>query len=94
VTIFRVIQELLNHAVEHSRATSVHINLDLGEGLVHVSVEDNGSGFEDVEALISSDSDRFGMATLRERVEMLGGDVQFDTAPERGTKVTFELPLP
>jgi two-component system sensor histidine kinase DegS len=94
VTVFRVIQELLNQAVEQGRASSVHINMDLGEDAVRVSVEDNGNGFEDVEALLSSESDRFGMATLRERVEMLAGDVQFETAPERGTKVMFELPLP
>jgi two-component system sensor histidine kinase DegS len=92
VTIFRLTQELLNNAAEHAHATSVQIGLDLGDDLVRVSVEDNGSGFELTEALTSPDADRLGLAMMRERVEMLGGRIYFDSSVGRGTKVSFELP--
>jgi two-component system sensor histidine kinase DegS len=93
VTIFRLIQELLNNAVEYGHATSVQIGLDLGDELARVSIEDNGSGFELTETLNSPDADRLGLATMRERIEMLGGHIQFDSSVGRGTKVGFELPV-
>jgi two-component system sensor histidine kinase DegS len=92
VTIFRLTQELLNNAAEYAHATSIQISLDLGDDLVRVSVEDNGSGFELTEALNSPDADRLGLAMMRERVEMLGGRIYFDSSVGRGTKVSFELP--
>lgn len=94
VTIFRIIQELLNNAYEHGHATSIQINLDMGDDLVRVSVEDNGSGFELSDALASQTADQFGLATIRERVEMLGGEIHFDSGVGRGTKVSFEIPVP
>jgi two-component system sensor histidine kinase DegS len=93
VTIFRLVQELLNNAVEYGHASSVQINLDIGDELVRVSVEDNGSGFELTDSLTSPDADRLGLATMRERVEMLGGQIRFDSGVGRGTKVSFDLPV-
>ena len=94
VTVFRLIQELLNNAVEYGRATNIQIHLDLGDELVRASVEDNGSGFELTDTLTSPDVERLGLATMRERIEMLGGQINFDSKPGRGTKVSFELPIP
>jgi two-component system sensor histidine kinase DegS len=93
VTVFRLIQELLNNAVDYGNASSVQINLDIGDNLARVSVEDNGSGFEIDEMLNSPEADQLGLTTMRERVEMLGGQIQFDSGPGRGTKIGFELPL-
>jgi two-component system sensor histidine kinase DegS len=93
VTVFRLIQELLNNAVEFSRATSVHIGLDIGDDLVRVSVEDNGTGFEFTEVLNSPHAEEMGLTTMRERVEMLGGQIHVDSGLGRGTKVGFELPI-
>ncbi len=93
VTIFRIVQELLNNAVEHAHATNVQITLDVGDDRVYVSVEDNGSGFELSDTLTSPDADKLGLATMRERVEMLGGQLYFDSGLGRGTKVSFEFPV-
>jgi two-component system sensor histidine kinase DegS len=93
VTIFRLVQELLNNAYEYGHASNIQINLDVGDELVRVSVEDDGSGFELTETLASPDADRLGLATMRERVEMLGGQIHFDSGLGRGTKISFELPV-
>jgi two-component system sensor histidine kinase DegS len=93
VTIFRLVQELLNNAVEHAHATTVQINLDIGDDVARVSVEDNGSGFELTESLTSPEAEVLGLATMRERVEMLGGQIHFDSGLGRGTKVSFNLPV-
>lgn len=92
VTIFRLIQELMNNAVEHGQASTVQINVDMTETQVLVSVEDNGSGFEINDVLNSPDADRLGLATMRERIEMLDGQIRFDSSTGRGTKISFELP--
>jgi two-component system sensor histidine kinase DegS len=93
VTIFRLVQELLNNAVEHGHATTVQINLDIGDDAARVSVEDNGSGFELTDSLTSAEAEKLGLSTMRERVEMLGGQIHFDSSLGRGTKVSFDLPV-
>jgi two-component system sensor histidine kinase DegS len=93
VTVFRIVQALLNNAVEFGQASSIQINLDMGDDLIRASVEDNGSGYELTEALNTPDAERLGLATMRERVEMLGGQIHFDSDRRRGTKVSLELPV-
>jgi len=93
VTIFRIVQELLNNASEYSHASSVQINLDVGDDMVRIVVEDNGSGFELDDLLTSPEADRLGLPTMRERVEMLGGQFHCDSSPGRGTRVAFEIPV-
>jgi len=93
VTIFRLIQQLINNAVDYSNASKIQINLDVGDDRARVSVEDNGRGFDLSESLTSPDLDRLGLATMRERVEMLGGQIRFDSGVGRGTKVSFDLPV-
>ncbi len=93
VTTFRVIQDLLTNAHEHSHASSVQVSLDMGEERVRASVEDDGDGFELTEALASPEAEQLGLATMRERVEMLGGQMHFDSDLGQGTKIDFELPV-
>lgn len=93
VTAFRIIQELLNNAQEYSHASSVQINVDVEDESIHVSVEDDGDGFDLTDALVSAEAERLGLTTMRERVEMLGGQIQVDSGLGRGTKVSFDLPV-
>lgn len=92
VTIFRVIQELVHIGREYSRATSIKVSLDMGNDEARVIVEDNGSGFELDENLETQEGKHLGLGTLRERIEMLGGDITFDTKPGQGFRVSFSLP--
>jgi two-component system sensor histidine kinase DegS len=94
VTIFRVIQELLNNAIDISQATNIQINLDMGDDQVRVAVEDNGSGFDQAELTGGTTAQEMGLDTLRERVEMLQGDFLVESDPGRGTRVVLEIPLP
>lgn len=92
-TIFRVIQELVKNARDHAHCTSIEVTLDIDETWVKASVEDNGTGF-DVDAVMQA-VDQYktiGLATLRERVEMLGGQLNIDSGVGRGTKVSLEIP--
>ncbi len=94
VTIFRVIQELLNNAREHAHATRIQVNVDIDETAVRASVEDNGGGFNPQEVLAAGASHKgLGLITLRERIEMLGGRFQIESSLGRGTRASFEIPV-
>ncbi|HOC20852.1 MAG: sensor histidine kinase [Chloroflexi bacterium] len=93
VAIFRLIQELVNIGREHGRATSIKITMDLGESQARIGIEDNGSGFELDEALTSPNAVRLGLLPLRERVEMLGGEITFSSSIGQGMRTTCTLPI-
>jgi two-component system sensor histidine kinase DegS len=89
VMIFRAIQELLGNAARHSQAAAVKMHVDMGNDRVRVSVDDNGRGF-DAEAVRSGNS--LGLKLIQERVEMLGGKLDVDTAPGKGARIVFSVP--
>jgi two-component system sensor histidine kinase DegS len=93
VTIFRMIQELLTNVNAHAHATHAQVMLDFQNGSVIASVEDDGSGF-DVSEVQGPTQQRkgLGLATIQERAEMLGGNVQIESRIGRGTKVRIEIP--
>ncbi len=93
VTIFRVLQALIHLAREQDRATSINVHLFMEEDEVRVDLEDNGAGFEIDEGLTSPDAARLNLPTLRERIEMLGGEINFFGAPGQGIRVNFSLPI-
>ncbi len=94
VTIFRMIQELLTNVQKHAHATYVQVSLDFQDRVVVATVEDDGSGFDLNEVQSDAQPRRgLGLATIRERTEMLGGTVQVESRIGRGTRVRIEIPL-
>jgi two-component system sensor histidine kinase DegS len=92
-TIFRVVQGLMTNAREHAHCTNIEVSLDIDDEWVRASVEDNGTGFDVEEVMQAVDQYKtIGLATLRERVEMLGGQLDIDSGVGRGTKVSLEIP--
>ncbi len=67
--------------------------MDLGESQARIGIEDNGSGFELDEALTSPNAVRLGLLPLRERVEMLGGEITFSSSIGQGMRTTCTLPI-
>ncbi len=96
--VYRLAQECFNNIAKHSQASNVNISLTLADGILRLNVEDDGVGFQVSEALAKQNS--FGLAGMRERVTLLGGN--FEVASERGsgrkrkqgTRITTELPIP
>lgn len=93
VLAFRAIQELLNNARTHSQCTQIRITLDVDESYARAVVEDNGKGF-DVGAVLAPDQKQhIGLSTLKEKVELLGGQLQIASVLGQGTKATVEIPI-
>lgn len=83
--VYRLVQECINNIAKHSQARTVNISVHSSDGLLQVSVEDDGVGFTVEEALAKRDS--FGLAGLRERVALLGGVVRIESHPRGAPKV-------
>lgn len=94
VAIFRIIQHLLKNVRLHADASHVQVTLNISEDKATATVEDDGSGFDVAEALASAGQRKtIGLSTIRERVEMLGGEISIDSAVGKGTRVEFWIPV-
>jgi nitrate/nitrite-specific signal transduction histidine kinase len=91
VQLLRIIQEALTNARKHSEAKQAWIRFEPQAESVVVTIEDDGRGFDP--ALVNQDSQQnFGLQTMRERAEGVGGAVQVSSQPGQGTKIAATLP--
>lgn len=90
VVMFRAIQELLANVRDHAQATQVKVMIDIDESTARVAVEDNGRGF-DPEELEAEDAELQSIRQLMEKVERLGGEMEVDTKPGEGTRISLTL---
>lgn len=94
VVIYRVMQEALNNALKHSKAANVQVRLAERRGCILLCVKDNGCGFDPEDPRREADPmSGFGLKGMRERAEVVRGDLSIDTRPDQGTVVCLELPL-
>jgi two-component system, NarL family, sensor histidine kinase DegS len=94
ITVFRAVQELLNNARRHAQATQIQVMLDLGQDEVVAIVEDNGSGFNVDDAMNVTGSTRtIGLSSIRERIQMLGGELNIRSRMGQGTRAEFRIPV-
>jgi signal transduction histidine kinase len=89
--LLRIIQEALANARKHSGAKTVQVQLGQEDGFIVAGVEDDGSGF-DPSIRSRAAFPRFGLAIMRERAESIGGTLEIDTSPGRGTRVKIRVP--
>lgn len=90
--LFRIMQEAITNALKHARAKRLVINLVREAGLIVGTVQDDGVGIHPVSAVSKSDRDRgLGLFGMQERASLVGGAVQINSAPGRGTTVTVTV---
>ena len=92
VQVVRVVQEALTNVRKHANADWARVVIGRSDNEATIVVEDNGCGF-DPSALHQSDVLSFGLRTMRERVERVGGRFAVDSVPGEGTKVQIFLPV-
>ena len=90
VALFRIFQEAITNAVRHSKASQIKVELKQLSGSIRLVVEDNGLGIRHSEI---SDPKSFGLISIKERARALGGDVEINGRPGKGTLITSEIPL-
>ena len=93
VILFQAARELLVNVAKHARAKQAKVILKGDEARVTIQVADDGCGFDPSFLTFANSTARgFGLFSIRERLALLGGELQIDSAPERGTRATVTLP--
>jgi len=95
-TIYRIVQEALTNVGRHAEATSAVVSVTERDGVVRASVTDDGKGLPDASRLGPRGDGLeggFGMSGMRERAELVGGELELVPAPERGTTMRLTVPL-
>jgi signal transduction histidine kinase len=88
--LFRLFQESLTNVARHAHASLVQADLRIQGDTLMLSVHDNGRGFNTSQ---SEGRGSLGLLGMKERVLLLGGKFELDSAPGRGTTLTFQIPL-
>jgi signal transduction histidine kinase len=95
-TIYRIAQEALTNVSRHAEASRAVVSVSEREGIVHVSVTDDGKGLPDASRLGPRGDGLeggFGTSGMRERAELVGGELELLPAPVKGTTVRLTVPL-
>jgi signal transduction histidine kinase len=87
-TLYRLVQEALTNVVKHAGATSVSVSVARLDGLLDVTVQDDGSGIDQ-----AAPTAGYGLVGMRERVDLVGGTLEIDGEPGSGTRLRATIPL-
>lgn len=91
--LFRVGQEALNNVIRHAEATQAEITISEIPGAIRMEIRDNGKSFQVEQVLQNRKFKRLGLIGMRERIEMVGGQLTIDSIPGTGTTVRAEIPF-
>lgn len=92
--LFRIVQEALSNVIRHANARQCQVLLDYGVTEVTLTVEDDGQGFDLAEALSAAERGcGWGLAGIQERLLMVEGELDIETASGQGTRLTCTVPV-
>ena len=89
VALFRMVQEAVQNALKHAEAREITVKLEISRNHVTVIVKDNGKGFD----IREKKKDSFGLIGMRERVDLLDGNLTIDSSVGAGTIVMIQVPI-
>jgi PAS domain S-box-containing protein len=93
VMLFRSVRELLINAVKYSESHTVEVNISREEDQIVITIEDNGIGFTPENNVVSEKSGGFGLFSIRERMDQLGGSLDIQSSPGQGCQSILYAPL-
>lgn len=91
VHIYRIIQEIINNTIRHSKGTALKIQLNQKDSTLFLSASDDGVGFDHQAA--SKGDGGIGLRNIVSRSEIIGGEMFVESAKNKGTTYTFEIPV-
>jgi signal transduction histidine kinase len=92
-SLYRIVQEALTNTARHANATGIEVSLDRSDNRLTLRVTDRGQGFRLENVAAANNSGKIGLASIRERALMLGGDCSIHSARGIGTTVQVSIPL-
>lgn len=92
--LYRVVQEALTNVARHSGASNCRVTLKRKEKSINGIINDDGQGFDSQSVMMSDEKGRgLGLHGMKERIELVGGSLEFDSRPNDGTSIFIEVPL-
>jgi signal transduction histidine kinase len=88
--LFRIIQEQVNNVLKHAEANQIEIDLKLVDKIIHLSIGDDGKGFEPEKIKFKKG---VGLSNIESRAHLFNGKVTISTAPQKGCKLFIEVPI-
>ena len=88
--LYRVTQESLRNVAKHASAKSANVTLETVDSRIHLSIRDNGAGFDTA----SKHKGGIGLLSMKERVRLVDGEFTLKSKPGRGTRIDVWAPLP
>lgn len=89
VALFRLVQEAVQNAIKHAKAREIQVKIELKNAFGNLIIRDDGIGFDPTVKKENS----FGIVGMRERIELLKGEIVFESAIGKGTMVVINVPL-
>jgi signal transduction histidine kinase len=99
VALYRIAQECVQNVVKHSRALVATVAFTVRDGLTRLEIRDDGVGFDTAQVGVRLDADPglpssgYGMLSMAERAELVGGTIEVRSRPGAGTAVTVIVPI-
>jgi PAS domain S-box-containing protein len=90
--LFRIAQEALTNVARHAKASQVEVSIRLVDGVIRMEIKDDGKGFSITGTSSGKRKTRLGLLGMRERVEMMGGLFQVESAPGEPTTIRVDVP--
>jgi CheY-like chemotaxis protein len=93
VFLFESVRELLLNVVKHSKVLSARVHLREEQQNLRMKVSDSGVGFDVAAAQESGGTGGFGLFSIRERIGLIGGDIEIESTPGKGARFTLTVPI-
>jgi signal transduction histidine kinase len=93
IQLMRIVQEALSNVRRHAQAAGVTVNLEVHDHTLALAIVDDGRGFDQSQP-VRTGWPHFGLQTMRERAQALGGTFELQSTPGIGTRVAIAVPLP
>jgi two-component system sensor histidine kinase DegS len=93
IVLYRVVKEALQNAHKHARGAAVRVTINVRGDLLHLTVRDDGPGFDPREVARRAGRESWGLTSMRERAELIGAKLTVSARPDHGTEVAVTLPL-
>ena len=95
LALYRIAQECLQNVVKHAKATRTRLTYSVADEIARLEIVDNGIGFDTFEKPLGGDEmGGYGLLSMAERAEIVGGRLNIRSRPGSGTAVTATIPLP
>lgn len=94
INLYRITQEAINNAIKYAESTLILVTISHSEKILSITIDDNGKGFDKKTLKPKPDKDGgMGLTFMQERIKYINGRLFINSSPQKGTKVTLNIPL-